>query len=133
MGTYQGVPDSASPLARALDRSDAPALQTAIIAGLPSRHATVETYSAGERQLLKVPVDGLSGKIDIVSQIRRILPAEERQFTASLRDIVNHDGGLPGMYQGHFTLPAGSYLLSLLVREQSTGRQFAETISFEVK
>jgi beta-lactamase regulating signal transducer with metallopeptidase domain len=103
------------------------ALQAAMIPALPGRHAEIRTHPAGGQQGLFVPLDGLSGTVDIACEVRG--PGDT--VAANLRDAVQA-GSTParGFF---FTLGAGFYTAHLVVRERSTGRQFAETISFEVK
>jgi beta-lactamase regulating signal transducer with metallopeptidase domain len=109
--TFQGIPET-SPL--------------------PSgHHLEMRTYPAGEHQLLSVPLDDLTGKIDITGEVRR---AADTSATANVRDSVTiGERARPGMYYAFFTLDAGSYVANVQVREQATGRTFTETIRFEVK
>jgi hypothetical protein len=103
------------------------ALQAALIPALPRRHAEIRTHPAGDQQGLFVPLDGLSGTVDIICEVR----GPHDTVAANLRDAIQA-GSTP--VRGYsFSLGAGSYTTHLVVREQSTGSQFAETISFEVK
>jgi VWFA-related protein len=132
--TYTGTPAVASTLTQAFDGQRTTPVNAAIIAGLPGRHAEFQTYPAGERQVLTVPLVELSGRIDIVAEIRKAPGSGDTPVVANLRDFVTiREPRTSGMYEAKFALGAGSYTASLLVRENATGRQFAETISFEVK
>ena len=131
---YTGAPAISSPLVQALEAARGGAPSTAVIAGLPSRHAELQMAPAVFGQTLVVPLDGLSGKIDIVAEVRWLTGFGEGGVAANLRDYVNIRESRPtAQYNSRFTLAAGSYVAKLLVREQSTGRMFAETISFQVK
>ena len=131
---YTGAPENSSPLVQALEASGGGAPSTAVIAGLPSRHAELRMAPAVFGQTLVVPLDGLSGKIDIVAEVRWLTGFGEGGVAANLRDYVNiRESGPTAQYNSRFTLTAGSYVAKVLVREQSTGRMFAETISFQVE
>ena len=79
-----------------------------------------------------MPLDSLSGRVDIVGQIRMGSNAGAKgPIVANVQD--NSQAPAAGAYTAHFTLGPGSYVCSLLVREQDTGRMFGETINFEAK
>jgi hypothetical protein len=100
------------------------------IAGLPTRHASMQIYPASEFQTLSVPLDAMSGRVDILGQIKTLGDAEPARQVGLLRDGLQAGAGT---YQAKFILNAGSYVCSLIVREQATGRMYGETITFEVK
>jgi hypothetical protein len=105
-----------------------------VVAGLPSRHAEFQIAPAAFGQTLVVPLDGLSGSVDIVAEVRSLTGFGEGSVAANLRDSVNiRESRPPAQFNSRFTLTAGSYVAKVLVREQSTGRMFAETISFDVR
>jgi beta-lactamase regulating signal transducer with metallopeptidase domain len=131
---YTGAPAAATSLAQAFGG----AATVAVTAGLPKRHAEMQTAPADSKQTLFIPLDGFSGKVDIVAEIRSLTGFGEGNVAANLRDFVTLPQGQytpppdPG-YRSRFRLDAGSYIARVLLREQSTGRMFAESISFEVK
>jgi hypothetical protein len=80
--------------------------------------------------MLSVPLDLLSGPVDIVAQIKTVPSGGETpRVAATLRDRTQD----PAAYQAGFNLPAGAYVCNLLAREQATGRLFTAVIHFEVK
>ena len=101
-------------------------------AGLPGRHASMATYPAGEVQTLSVPLDSLTGEVDITARIQ-MLPTPGMGAGAGMRALVSVDSNPSGVYQANFLLQAGSYVCTLKVTEQATGQTYAETIDFEVK
>ena len=134
LATYEGGPGAAAPLAEALSRESRDRggpLAANTIAGLPGRHASFQIYPTGEFQTLSVPLDSLSGRVDILGQIKMLLDTGATgQIVASVRDNVQASAGT---YQAKFMLTAGSYVCGLIVKEQATGRMYGETINFEVK
>ena len=93
-------------------------------------------YPAGEFSKLTVPLDTLSGTVDILAQIKaRSATGIEDHVVGTLRDTVTINGTTSpsGMYGTEFMLEAGSYVCRVLVREASTGRIFTEAINFDVK
>jgi beta-lactamase regulating signal transducer with metallopeptidase domain len=138
LATYTGTPAEANALAQALrnensGRGQSPA--TATGNGLPVRHTTMGVYPAGEYSKLSVPLDSLSGAVDILAQIKaRSAAGVEEQVVGTLRDTVTLNGtSQSGMYGTEFMLEAGSYVCRVLVREAATGRIFTEAINFDVK
>jgi hypothetical protein len=110
------------------------------IKGFPNQHPTIQVYltapgmaPAPDRRFVPVliPIDALSGTVDIVSQVRtRTDNQEPGQIMANLADTVHAPSGT---YQTAFTLRPGAYVCKVLVREASTGRMFGEAINFDVK
>ncbi len=138
LATYSGIPAEADALVNALrsenqGRGQSPVTNTSPI--LSARHTSMGVYPAGEYSKLTVPLDSLSGKVDIIAQVKvRSATGVEDQVVANLRDSVTLNGTSPsGMYSTEFMLEAGSYVCRVLVRETSTGRIFTEAISFDVK
>ena len=136
---YSGTPAVDTTLAEALNgenqgRGPAPPA-TNVTAGLPVRHTSIGVYPVGEQTRLSVPLDSLSGTIDILAQVRtRPVAGTADRVVGSLRDTVTLAGtSQSGMYQAEFMFDAGSYICRVLVREASTGRVFTETINFDVK
>jgi beta-lactamase regulating signal transducer with metallopeptidase domain len=133
LATYEGAPGADASLADALNREGrgrGAAVTTVAVAGLPGQ-ASFQIYPAGELQSLSVPLDSLSGTIDILGQIKAATaPDAAAQTVATVRDVVQASAG---SYQARFLLQAGSYVCGLIVKEQATGRMFGETIHFEVK
>jgi beta-lactamase regulating signal transducer with metallopeptidase domain len=124
LATYEGVPAADVPSPREFATEQA-------VAGLPGRHATLGVYPPGELQVLTVPLESFSGKIDIVGMLRRAtVSGAPGNMVAAVRDTIQADSGT---YQANFTLLAGSYVCEVVVRERSTGRKYGETIRFEVK
>ncbi len=131
---YTGVPATFSPLVQAFEAPRGGASPSAVVGGLPSRHAEFQIAPAAFGQTLVVPLDGLSGRVDIVAEVRSLTGFGEGGVAANLRDSVNIRESRPtAQYNSRFTFTAGSYVAKVLVREQSTGRMFAETISFDVR
>jgi beta-lactamase regulating signal transducer with metallopeptidase domain len=127
--TSEGVPDNVPALAQAINqegRGRGASVAANAISGFPGRHASFEAYPAGEFSVLSVPLDSLSGQIDIVGQIK--------WASGSVAGVVRDNApASTGVYRTNFTLATGSYVCSVLVREQATGRMFGETINFDVK
>jgi beta-lactamase regulating signal transducer with metallopeptidase domain len=98
-----------------------------IIAGLPGGHASMQIYPARQYRILSVPMDSLSGPVDIVGVIR----TGSGKTSQGVRDYIK--AAPAGPYTANFTLDPGSYVGSVIVKEQATGRMFGETINFEVK
>jgi beta-lactamase regulating signal transducer with metallopeptidase domain len=115
--------------------SDPPAENT--IAGFPGGRASMQIYSARYYRMLSVPMDSLSGAVDIIGLIRTISGERPQSVglkppaTATVRDYIKNAPA--GPYTAPFTLDAGSYVCAVVVREQGTGRVYGETINFEVK
>jgi beta-lactamase regulating signal transducer with metallopeptidase domain len=138
LATYTGTPAETNALAEALRRENSGRGQTSATTpseGLPVRHTSMGVYPAGEFSKLSVPLDSLSGVIDIIAQIKaRSATGIEEQVAGNLRDTVTVNGtSQSGMYGTDFMLEAGSYVCRVLVREASTGRIFTEAINFDVK
>jgi beta-lactamase regulating signal transducer with metallopeptidase domain len=96
--------------------------------GLPSRHASIETYPGGERQVIKVPLDGLTGRVEIAAGVRRVGAGGDMVAVANLRDSATG----AAIYDSGFMLEAGSYEATVLVWQQVPGKQYEETIRFQV-
>jgi hypothetical protein len=128
-----GAPGDAAELAEALRRESQDrrtATMAKIVSGLPGRHLS-QIYPVGKSRLLSVPLDSLSGKLDIIGQIKtRPVAGAAVPVAAIVRDSVQASAGT---YQATFILDPGSYVCTLLVREQATERMFTETIDFDVK
>jgi hypothetical protein len=138
LATYSGTPATDTTLAEALNRENTGRGQpsgTNVTAGLPVRHTSMGVYPAGESSKLSVPLDSLSGIVDIMAQIKaRSAAGLEEKVVGMLRDSVTLNGtSQSGMYQAEFTLEAGSYVGRVLVRDSATGRLFTEMINFDVK
>jgi len=138
LATYSGTPAEANALGEALrseksGRGQVPAM--AASAGLPARHTSMGVYPAGEYSRLSVPLDSLSGVVDIIAQVKaRSATGQEEQVVGNLRDSITLNGtSQSGMYGSEFRLEAGSYVCRVLVREATTGRIFTEAINFDVK
>ena len=129
LATSEGVPDDVPALAQALNqegRGRGGSVAASAVSGFPGRHASFQTYPAGEFSVLSVPLDSLSGQIDIVGQVAWTAG----HVAGVVRDTAPAS---EGTYRASFTLATGSYVCKVLVREQVTGRMFGETINFEVK
>jgi beta-lactamase regulating signal transducer with metallopeptidase domain len=103
--------------------------------GLPVRHTTMGVYPAGESSKLTVPLDSLSGVVDIIATVnaRSAAGIVDRAAT-NLNDSVTLNGTSQSqVYSTGFLLEAGSYVCKVLVREASTRRIFTEAINFDVK
>jgi len=139
LATYQGEAGSAGILVEALQREHRPAGEAPpageATAGFPGRHASFLIYPPSNGSVLSVPLDGLSGRVDLLGRIRlRLAPGVSANlvptFVANLRDTVD---AAAGTYQAAFTLKAGSYACDLLVRERASGKMYSEVINFDVK
>jgi beta-lactamase regulating signal transducer with metallopeptidase domain len=139
--TFTGVPGVPPGLVQTLPveffhGSEPPAEST--IAGFPGGHASMQIYPAWYRTL-SMPMDSLSSPLDVIGLIRSssgethetggLKPAK----LATVRDSIRFSTPPAGAYTASFTLDAGSYVCSLVVRERATGRVYGETINFEVK
>jgi beta-lactamase regulating signal transducer with metallopeptidase domain len=97
--------------------------------GFPGRHAEIRTYRSNYSTGLLIPLEGLSGPVDIQVVIREVAIAGEGQAVANLRDRVP---AVQGLYRAYFRVKPGAYVSTVVVTEQTTGRQLTETIRFEV-
>jgi beta-lactamase regulating signal transducer with metallopeptidase domain len=136
--TFEGLPGVSVALVEALDRETHAQRGAAPVAGLPVRHAAMLIYAGtGWPRTLTVPLDSLTGQIDILGQVQTRPNTAEVQTVAVVRDhvrIASPAGGPSnGTYTAGFTLPPGSYICSVILREQSSGTTYGETINFEVK
>jgi beta-lactamase regulating signal transducer with metallopeptidase domain len=122
---YQGVPVAVTTRGSVFTGDSQFPVNLAIIAGLPGKHASIRTSRASDAARLSVPLDELTGRIEIVAQIAN----ERGEAVANLRDSV--DGGAE--YQANFKLAPGRYRAGLTVQVRSTGKQYAESIQFEVR
>jgi beta-lactamase regulating signal transducer with metallopeptidase domain len=136
--TYFGVPGAPAALVEGLSREGqgtgvaaARNTSTNLIAGLPTGHASMQTWPAGELQTLSIPLDSTSGWVDVVAQIRTLADTSETGRTVAA--VREHFQPKAGTYQAKFILGAGSYVCSLIARHQTTGNVYGETIDFEVK
>ncbi len=78
-----------------------------------------------------MPLDSLAGQIDIIGQIRvRLSTGESGDIKGQLADGTQAS---TGAYQAAFAVQPGAYVFNVLLREQSTGRLFGETINFDAK
>ena len=134
LATYAGVAGAAAFPAEDLNREgQGRGGQVAAnnVAGLPGGHASIGTYPAGELQTLTVPLGSLSGRIDIAGRIKSLSNLSGAGFGSNfVRDNLQVSGST---YQTSFTLEAGSYVCTLIVRELATGQTYGETINFEVR
>ncbi len=131
VATYPGVPGAALPLVETLNREHIEPVITNAIAGLPGRHASFQIYPGPVYRALSVPLDSLSGLVEVVAEIMpRSNPPATGQPIAEVRDGVQ---AAAGTYEATFTLAPGSYVCALIVKEQATGRTYGEVINFEVK
>jgi beta-lactamase regulating signal transducer with metallopeptidase domain len=111
-----------------------------IKSGFPGSHISIQVYSTApgtapspDRRFVPVsiPLDFLSGSVDIIGQIRaRLDDGTPGQIMAQLADTAHAPSAT---YQAGFTLRPGTYMCRVLVREQSSGRIFGEAANFEVK
>jgi hypothetical protein len=136
--TFQGAPGADATIADELSRElrgrggSAGANTTSnAIAGLPGGRASFQTYPAGEVQTLSVPLDSLSGQIDVIGQIRiRTETGAMGPVDAMFRDHIQASAN---SYQTKFVLNAGSYVCNVIVREQSSGHMYGETIDLVIR
>jgi len=137
LAIFTGVRAAADDLVTALNnesrqgQSAAPA--QAATTGLPGTHATISISPEKPMVILSVPLDGLSGRVDVIGQIRAVSSTGAPGATvASVRDYVQASGS-GGTWQSNFTLAHGSYVGRVVVRENATGGIYTEEINFEVK
>ena len=139
--TFEGTQfidlSAASKLASALARETRPGSDTTapVTPGFPGRHASMQTALKASPTTwfvnLTVPLDTLSGRVDVIGQVKTVPePGGDRILAANFRDYVDAQ---TGVVQSMFTLSPGSYLCQVLVREQSTGLMYTESIPFELK
>jgi beta-lactamase regulating signal transducer with metallopeptidase domain len=100
-----------------------------IRSGLPGRHSFIEPSLQVNRAEhfvnLGIPMDTLSGQVDIIAQVTD----EFKTVVANVRDKVESGAG---EWHGSIVLLPGSYTCHVVLREQSSGLVYAETISFAV-
>ncbi len=141
--TYEGqtaVVAQLTPLANALAKeaqAQGKPADTSVISGFTGRHVSIQIYPASPLTLpspdrksasVSVPLDGLLGPVDVVAQVRA--RTDSGAVAGNLRDST---AASSGVYQSAFTLQPGNYVINVLLKEQSTGRLFGETINFDVK
>ncbi|MGA3016369.1 MAG: M56 family metallopeptidase [Bryobacteraceae bacterium] len=135
MATFEGVGGGAGGLALALSRESqlrGGAVAESVKPGLPGRHASMRIYPVRDYRRLSIPLDSLSGRVDILGEIRTLSnTGAEGSAVANVRDSADASTG--GDWEANFTLEPGSYVCRVLVREQATGQMYGETINFEVK
>ncbi len=133
VATFEGKAAVAASLLEGVNREsqrrDEP-VTMAPIAGLPSRHASFRIYSANQYRTLSVPLDSLSGRIDITGEI--LMRSNTGAVGPALANVRDQVQATAGTWEANFTLAAGSYTCHLIVKEQVTGRMFGEVIDFEV-
>jgi hypothetical protein len=134
VATFTGEPGVALPLVEGLNRESRTRGEPVIanpVAGLPGRHASFLIYPGPAYRALSVPLDSLSGRVQVVAEIvPRANTVATGKPVAVVRDNIQ---AAAGTYQANFTVPAGSYVCALIVKEQATGRTYGEVINFEVK
>jgi len=128
IATFEGAPSVDTRFLDVLSRENPLPVALSVTAGLPGRHASMQIYAAREYRVLNVPLDGLTGTVDLVADIKSAGQPIVRD--ANLRDTIDASAGTA---QANFMLAPGTYDCQLLVRERATGRMFGETIHFEVK
>lgn len=132
VGQFQGTPRVAQALVDALLREHHPQISAILmpIPGLPVRDAWIDTYPAGEPQVLFVPTDSMSGRVDILAQIK---DASGRMIAAVRDKLMLRQPVGVGFYRDQFVLAAGSYVCDLIERDGASGQFYGETIAFEVR
>jgi beta-lactamase regulating signal transducer with metallopeptidase domain len=131
--TFEGVPRTAAESAIDVQRAMGLNPPVSQYTDFRSRHVTVQTYPAGEAQIVSVPLDGVAGRVDIAVEVRVIANSGEHYVAGSGRDsVVAGDTAQGGNYAMGYLLEAGSYVANVLVREQATGKLFSETVRFQV-
>ena len=106
-------------------------LETALPAlpGLPGSHAFIEPSLRLNRvehlMNLVAPAGSLSGRVDLLGQVKD----EYGSVVANLRDTFD---SAADTWHSSFVLLPGAYVCNLVVREQTTGLMYAETIPFQV-
>jgi beta-lactamase regulating signal transducer with metallopeptidase domain len=98
--------------------------------GMPGRLAYVEPSLRVNRAEqfvdLMIPLDGISGPVDILAQVKD----EYKSTVANMRERVDSPAGA---WQGTFVLLPGPYTCHVVLREQSSGLIYGETIAFQIK
>ena len=99
--------------------------------GFPGAHAAIQSHPAGELQTLSVPLESFTGRVELSGQVKtRVSSGAAGPAIVTIREVLEASAGA---YQTGFALGAGSYVCSLVVREQATGRVYEEVVNFEVK
>ncbi len=128
VAAFEGTPEAATSISDSLVRLDPlPGMPASrVIAGLPGRHASLQIYSAKDYRVLTIPLDGLSGTVDVVTRVSSGRRAFGGHSTADAS---------AGQVQMNISLvlDPGPCEYHVLLRERATGRMFGETIKFEVK
>ncbi len=140
VATYEGAPVVDAVLAGAAQRSAAisrgnrsqgEGAATDTIAGLPGRHASFQIYPVKWYRKLSVPLDALSGQVQVVAQIQTRSNTDALGKTVA--NLTNLGQASEGQMQATFALDPGSYACHLIVREMASGRMYGETIDFEAQ
>jgi bla regulator protein blaR1 len=79
---------------------------------------------------LEIPLDNLSGDVDIVA---RVVPVAQGAPSAEVALLLDKTRASKNPYRAKFELGPGSYECRLLVRENASGRTTMHAIRFEVK
>jgi hypothetical protein len=92
-------------------------------------------YTSKQPVTLTLPIDSMSGRIDVIATIAQTLDGGAKGPTVvNLRDFFDHlSAADPAAYNANFTLQPGSYVCRVLVRETTTGQIYAESIPFQVQ
>jgi len=141
LATFEGkaqVDSTARVLANALNQEGRAQQLPAVAdpqAGLPVRHASIQVYTSKQPVTLTLPIDSMSGRIDVIATIAQTLDGGAKGPTVvNLRDFFDHlSAADPAAYNANFTLQPGSYVCRVLVRETTTGQIYAESIPFQVQ
>jgi beta-lactamase regulating signal transducer with metallopeptidase domain len=106
-----------------------PSTLPASVGGLPGGHASMETYPAGEPQVLTVPEFSSTG-VTIAAEVNPVdanggMRAAPNVFTVATFTLAP--------FRTDFKLDAGAYVCTLIVYDRGTQAVYGETIHFEVK
>jgi beta-lactamase regulating signal transducer with metallopeptidase domain len=144
--TYTGRPGTTAQFASLVDalarepQKTGKTAEPSVIEGLPGRHTSLQVYptapgvaAAADRRYVpfSVPLDSLSGQVDIAGQVRmQSATGGDGRMMAAIRDYVQAS---VGTFSSGFTLAPGSYVLHVLAGERASGKIYVENIDFDVQ
>jgi GWxTD domain-containing protein len=133
MATFEGVEGVAGSLPETFIRESqlrGEPVAKSVTPGFPGGHASMRLYPVKDLTTLSIPLGSLSGRADMVVEIRpRPEASTAGQVVANVRDYVQVTAG--GTWETTFALGPGSYVCRTIVKE-AAGQLYGETINFTV-
>jgi beta-lactamase regulating signal transducer with metallopeptidase domain len=106
------------------------ALAVPLAIGMTNQAAAPSIHVSSSWATLQIPLDTLSGEVDIMARVVPVVHGDPGAVAAALRDKTQAS---KGTYSVKIYLEPGSYECRLLVIENASGRIATHKIPFEVK